>query len=141
MEWDSNEMRNLFSLKPPSNCRDSRARTMPRQVKTFTSAQKRRWERIYDVVRRIPKGRVATYGQVAALAGLPRHARQVGYALHVLPESTKVPWHRVINAKGEVSARSTPGWDQIQLALLRRERVLGADGRVDLDRFQWEPND
>ena len=62
---------------------DSRARKMPRQVKTFTSAQKRRWERIYEVVRRIPRGRVATYGQVAALAGLPRHARQVGYALHV----------------------------------------------------------
>lgn len=114
---------------------------MPRQVKTFTNARERRWERIYDVIRRIPRGRVATYGQVAALAGLPRHARQVGYALHALPEATKVPWHRVINAKGEVSARSTPGWDRLQLALLRRERVLGANGRVDLDRFRWEPED
>jgi methylated-DNA-protein-cysteine methyltransferase-like protein len=130
---------------------------MPLQVKTFTSSRKargaararsgpglleqRRWERIYDVVRRIPKGRVATYGQVASLAGLPRHARQVGYALHVLPANTDVPWHRVINARGEVSARSTPGSDELQLALLRRERVLGRDGRVDLARFQWEPGD
>ncbi len=121
---------------------------MPSQVKTFTSssgppskAQARRWERIYAVVRRIPKGRVATYGQVAALAGLPRHARQVGYALHVLHEGSDVPWHRVINAKGEVSPRATPGWERAQLALLRRERVIGADGRVDLDRYRWEPDD
>jgi O-6-methylguanine DNA methyltransferase len=101
---------------------------MPLQVKTFTSAQKRRWERIYDVVRRIPKGRVATYGQVAALAGLPRHARQVGYALHVLPESSKVPWHRVINAKGEVSALHpgvgpAPARDAAARARARRQRA------------------
>jgi methylated-DNA-protein-cysteine methyltransferase-like protein len=114
---------------------------MPRQVKSFTSAQERRWERIYAVVRKIPRGRVATYGQVASLAGLPRHARQVGYALHVLPEKSEVPWHRVVNARGEVSARSTPGWEKLQLTMLRRERVVSAEGRVDLDRFQWEPND
>ena len=114
---------------------------MPRQVKTFTSSPEPRWERIYAVVRRIPKRRVATYGQVAALAGLPRHARHVGYALHVLPEGSDVPWHRVVNAKGEVSPRGTPGWEQVQLALLRRERVIGKDGRVDLDRYRWEPED
>ena len=85
------------------------------------------------MVRRIPQGRVATYGQVAALAGLPRHARQVGYALHALPEGTDVPWHRVVNAKGEVSLRATPGWDRVQLALLRRERVLG-QGRARRSR-------
>jgi methylated-DNA-protein-cysteine methyltransferase-like protein len=122
-------------------------------VKTFTShraeqparsprsAEERRWERIYAVVRRIPRGRVATYGQVATLAGLPRHARQVGYALHVLPEGTDVPWHRVINAKGEISPRSTPGWDRLQRALLARERVPARGGRVDLERFRWEPAD
>jgi methylated-DNA-protein-cysteine methyltransferase-like protein len=118
---------------------------MPRQVKTFTSAGEpapRRWERIYAVVRRIPRGRVATYGQVAVLAGLPRHARQVGYALHALPEGSKVPWHRVINAKGEISPRSTPGWDRLQRSLLQRERVLGRrEARVDLERFRWEPRD
>jgi methylated-DNA-protein-cysteine methyltransferase-like protein len=101
----------------------------------------RRWERIYDVVRRVPRGQVATYGQVAALAGLPRHARQVGYALHALPQGTDVPWHRVVNARGEVSPRATPGWDRVQLALLRRERVVGRNGRVDLARFRWEPDD
>ena len=100
-----------------------------------------RWERIYAVVRRIPRGRVASYGQVAALAGLPRHARQVGYALHALPEGSDVPWHRVINARGEVSPRATPGWDRLQLDLLRRERVLGAGAqRVDLERFRWDPD-
>jgi methylated-DNA-protein-cysteine methyltransferase-like protein len=93
------------------------------------------------VVRRIPRGRVATYGQVAALAGLPRHARQVGYALHALPEGTDVPWHRVVNAKGGISPRSTPGWDRAQHALLRRERVLDRAGRVALERFRWEPGD
>jgi methylated-DNA-protein-cysteine methyltransferase-like protein len=72
---------------------------------------------------------------------LPRHARQVGYALHVLPEGSDVPWHRVVNAKGEVSLRSMPGWEQVQLALLRRERVIGKNGRVDLERFRWEPEE
>lgn len=107
-------------------------------MKNFTSD---RWRRIYAVVRRIPRGRVATYGQVAALAGLPRHARQVGYALHALPEGSDVPWHRVINARGEISPRATPGWDHLQRALLRRERVLGRDDRVDMARFRWEPGD
>jgi methylated-DNA-protein-cysteine methyltransferase-like protein len=104
-------------------------------------AEEPRWELIYAVVRRIPRGRVASYGQVAALAGLPRHARQVGYALHALPEGSDVPWHRVINARGEVSPRATPGWDRLQVALLRRERVLGARShRVDLERFRWDPD-
>ncbi len=61
------------------------------------------YERIYSVIRKIPSGKVATYGQIARLAGMPRHARQVGYALHVLPEKANVPWHRVISSKGEIS--------------------------------------
>ena len=96
------------------------------------------YERIYAVVRRIPKGRVATYGQVAALAGLPGHARQVGYALHNLPDNSNVPWHRVINAKGEVSRRSEPGYDFIQRDLLVGEGVtFDQAGRVALARFRW----
>ena len=87
------------------------------------------YERIYAVVRLVPPGRVATYGQVATLAGLGRHARQVGYALHRLPEASDVPWHRVINARGGVSARSTPGWDGLQRTLL--EAALRS-GRLDL---------
>jgi methylated-DNA-protein-cysteine methyltransferase-like protein len=97
------------------------------------------WQRIYDVVERIPPGRVATYGQVAAEAGLPRHARAVGYALHALPEDSDVPWHRVINARGEISARSDDGpHEGFQRFLLEREGVeLDERGRVDLRRFRW----
>lgn len=98
------------------------------------------YERIYAVVSRIPAGRVATYGQVAALAGLGNAARQVGYALHALPEGSPVPWQRVINARGEVSPRAMPGWDGWQRHLLEEEGVeLDARGRVDLERFRWEP--
>lgn len=95
-------------------------------------------ERIYDVVRRIPKGRVATYGQVAILAGLRGHARQVGYAMAALPPDSDVPWHRVINAKGCCSARSTPGGDERQRRLLERERVRFDDkDRVSLAKYRW----
>jgi methylated-DNA-protein-cysteine methyltransferase-like protein len=98
-------------------------------------------QKIYAVVRRIPRGRVATYGQVARLAGLGGHARQVGYALAALPEAQKdLPWHRVINAQGRVSLRGEPGWDDVQRQLLRREGVaFDADGRTSLARFQWKP--
>ena len=96
------------------------------------------YQRIYAVVRRIPRGRVATYGQVAALAGLPGHARQVGYALHALPDGTAVPWHRVINARGEVSRRSVPGPELSQRMLLEREGVrFDPRGRVDLRSCGW----
>ena len=99
-----------------------------------------RYERIYAVVEAIPEGRVATYGQVAALAGLPRHARQVGYAMHSLPEGRDLPWQRVINGKGEVSPRAEPGRDGLQRAMLEDEGVeFDARGRVDLDRFRWDP--
>ena len=96
------------------------------------------YSRIYDVVRRIPAGRVATYGQVAELADLPGHARQVGYALHALKDE-EVPWHRVVNAQGRVSARSDPGCDGWQRELLEGEGVLFDDrGRVRLDIVGWE---
>ena len=95
---------------------------------------------IYAVVRRIPRGRVATYGQVATLAGLPGHARQVGYALHALRDPERVPWHRVLNAQGRVSPRSMPGWEHAQQQLLEGEGVLfDAEGRTSLPRFQWRP--
>lgn len=92
------------------------------------------------MVRSIPEGHVATYGQIAALAGRPGHARQVGYALHSLPEDSDVPWHRVINAQGRVSPRSAPGWEELQKILLLDEGVVfSADGRIDLQRFRWKP--
>jgi methylated-DNA-protein-cysteine methyltransferase-like protein len=98
------------------------------------------YARIYAVTRRIPRGRVATYGQIARLAGLPGHARQVGYALHAMAAEGPVPWHRVINARGEISRRARPGAEAAQRELLEREGVaFGADGRVDLARHQWRP--
>lgn len=98
------------------------------------------YDRIYRVVARIPRGRVATYGQVAELAGLAGHARQVGYALHALPVHKATPWQRVINARGEVSARAEPGMDRVQRLLLEREGVsFDGRGRVDLARYQWRP--
>jgi methylated-DNA-protein-cysteine methyltransferase-like protein len=100
----------------------------------------RSYQRIYAVVRRVPRGRVATYGQVAALAGLPGRARQVGYALHALPQGTRLPWHRVINAKGEVSRRRRPGAELSQRMLLEREGVrFDPRGRVALARVGWRP--
>jgi methylated-DNA-protein-cysteine methyltransferase-like protein len=98
------------------------------------------YARIYAVVRRIPSGRVATYGQVAELAGLAGHARQVGYALHALPAGTAVPWHRVINAAGAVSLRAMPGDELTQRQLLEEEGV-GFDlrGRVRLAAVRWRP--
>jgi methylated-DNA-protein-cysteine methyltransferase related protein len=98
------------------------------------------YQRIYSVVRRIPEGRVATYGQVASLAGLAGHARQVGYALHALPEGTAIPWHRVVNASGGISLRSMPGSELVQRGLLEREGIrLDPRGRVPLARVRWRP--
>ena len=98
------------------------------------------YRRIYQVVRRIPEGAVATYGQIAGLAGVPGQPRQVGYALHALPKGSDVPWQRVINAQGRVSPRSAPGWDELQQRILLDEGVVfGSTGRIDLDRFGWQP--
>ncbi len=97
------------------------------------------YARIYRVVRQIPRGKVATYGQVARLAGFPGHARLVGYALHSLSESD-VPWQRVINARGEISPRAVSGAEAGQRPLLEDEGVdFDSRGRVSLARFQWRP--
>lgn len=104
------------------------------------SAARSRWQSFYDVVEQIPAGYVATYGQVAALAGFAGNARQVGYALAAMPEESGLPWQRVINARGEVSLRTEPGRDGYQRHLLEEEGVaFGPSGRVDLARFGWEP--
>ena len=98
------------------------------------------YERIWAVVRRIPRGRVATYGQIAAIVGIPRHARQVGYALGAAPEGRNLPWQRVINARGEVSPRAAPGWNQVQRQMLEHEGVtFDPGGRVSLERYRWRP--
>lgn len=96
------------------------------------------FERIYAVVRQIPPGRVATYGQVAARAGNPRWARVVGYALHVNPEPGVIPCHRVVNRFGETSKAFAFGGEDVQRRLLEDEGVrFTAEGRVDLKRYLW----
>jgi len=96
------------------------------------------YARIYAAVRRIPKGRVATYGAVARVAGLPGNARMVGYALSALPDGTATPWHRVINAKGELSlGRATASGISQRIRLEREGVAFDAAGRVSLARFGW----
>lgn len=99
-------------------------------------------EKICAVIRRIPKGKVATYGQVAALAGLPRRARLVGQTLRSTPTDESLPWQRVINAGGKISARGGIGWEEgLQRHLLEEEGVeLDQHGRIDLERFGWDPD-
>lgn len=99
------------------------------------------YDRIYAVVRRIPRGRVATYGQIAALAGLRGHARQAGYAMAALRGGTRVPWHRVINAQGKISARRHDAGGAVsQRILLEREGIrFDARDAVALERFGWRP--
>ena len=102
------------------------------------------YERIYAVVRQIPRGQVATYGQVAELAGLVGKPRLVGYALYRVDMATDdVPWQRVINAKGEVSESPLRnGSDYIQRAMLKDEGVeFDHRGRIDLSRYKWCPPD
>ena len=96
--------------------------------------------RIWAAVRRVPRGRVATSGQIARVARIGAQPRLVGYALAALPDGTTVPWHRVVNAQGRVSPRATPGWDRLQRALLEREGVrFDARGRIDLAASRWTP--
>jgi methylated-DNA-protein-cysteine methyltransferase-like protein len=96
-------------------------------------------EAICAVVRRIPLGWVATYGQVAAMAGMPRRARLVGRVLQRLDPTTKIPWHRVVNAKGEVSySLSRNGGDVLQRRLLEKEGIrFDGRNRLNLERCRW----
>jgi methylated-DNA-protein-cysteine methyltransferase-like protein len=98
------------------------------------------YNEIYEVIARIPPRRVATYGQIAELAGIPGQPRRIGYALSALHGNSGVPWHRVINAKGMISVRSGSGPDKFQRQLLKQEGIdFDSSGRIDLARFQWRP--
>ena len=93
---------------------------------------------IYEVVRRIPRGSVATYGQVAELAGLARGARRVGAALRATPAGTQLPWHRVINAQGRISLPADSEAHATQRRRLEREGVVFLNGRISLRRYGWQ---
>ncbi len=97
---------------------------------------------IYAVVRRIPPGRVATYGQVAMLAGNPRWARVVGYALHENPDPDSIPCHRVVNRQGRTAPAFAFGGEDMQRFLLESEGVtFRLDGTVDLEQCIWHPDE
>ena len=97
------------------------------------------FERIYEVVKRIPFGKVATYGQIALLAGNPRWARVVGYALHVNPSPNEIPCFRVVNREGRLSSAFAFGGENQQRVLLEAEGVqFLPDGKVDLEHFLWD---
>lgn len=97
------------------------------------------FEKIYEVVKKIPKGYVATYGQVAAIAGNKRWARVVGYALHVNPDPEKIPCYRVVNKEGKVSEAFAFGGGNKQIELLKAEGVEFVDEtHVDMKKYQWD---
>ncbi|RBP51306.1 MGMT family protein [Arenicella xantha] len=99
------------------------------------------YQQVYDLVRSIPEGKVVTYGQIAKLIDRPRYARQVGYALAALPAGHDVPWHRVVNARGEISRRAVSDYEDYQQILLEDEGVeFELNGRIDLKSYQWVPD-
>jgi methylated-DNA-protein-cysteine methyltransferase related protein len=98
-----------------------------------------RMERIWATVRDIPEGSVASYGQIAALAGIPRGARQVGYALRHLPDGSGVPWHRVVTASGRLAfEQGSPAWKR-QKGRLAEEDVPVQGGRINMSKYRWQP--
>lgn len=100
------------------------------------------FERIYEVVKQIPRGCVATYGQIALMAGNPRWARVVGYALHANPDPEHIPCFRVVNRVGEVSKAFAFGGENMQIQLLQQEGVtFTCEGRVDLKKHLWHPEE
>jgi methylated-DNA-protein-cysteine methyltransferase-like protein len=110
-------------------------RDLPRNTTSFAAE-------ILGLIRQVPSGSVVTYGQLASLVGRRGASRQVGFVLASLPEDSSVPWHRVVNARGEVSRRSDGSGiaEGYQRHLLGEEGVeFDSQGRIDLDRFSWEP--
>jgi methylated-DNA-protein-cysteine methyltransferase-like protein len=97
------------------------------------------YQQIYQIVCLVPEGKVASYGQIARLIGRPRNARQVGYALAALPEEHQVPWHRVVNIKGQISSRAKDGYEDYQRILLEEEGIeFNPEGRIYLQQFLWD---
>ena len=95
---------------------------------------------ILEVIALIPYGKVATYGQIAKLAGLPKHARLVGYVLKHLDKSSEIPWYRVINSQGKISVTHiNQQGENVQQSLLEQEGIYLLNGKVSLKKFVWQP--
>ena len=95
---------------------------------------------ILEVIALIPYGKVATYGQIAKLAGLPKHARLVGYVLKHLDKSSEIPWYRVINSQGKISVtRINQQGENVQQSLLEQEGIYLLNGKISLKKFVWQP--
>ncbi|MDP4110380.1 MAG: MGMT family protein [Bacillota bacterium] len=100
------------------------------------------YQSVYEAVKRIPEGKVATYGQIAFLTGRPRAARIVGFALHVNPFPGKVPCHRVVNRDGRLASSFAFGGEEVQRAMLLKEGVRFTEsGFVDMDKCGWDGNE
>lgn len=99
------------------------------------------YDAVYEVVRQVPRGKVTTYGRVAAALGSPRASRAVGYALFNLPPGSDVPWQRVLNREGRISLKGHVGRPHLQQRLLEEEGVTFEDERVDLKRYVWDGPD
>lgn len=104
------------------------------------SDTERRMERIWATVCEIPEGNVASYGQIAGIAGIPRGARQVGYALRHLPKKHNVPWHRVVTSSGKLAFEKGSGAYIRQAKRLAKEDVPIINGRVNMNRYRWQPD-
>ena len=98
------------------------------------------YDKVYEIVRRIPSGKVATYGQIAAMTGSPKASRAVGYALHFNPDPQHIPCFRVVNRFGRCAPAFAFGRPEVQANMLRAEGIdVDADGYVDLEKYLWTP--
>lgn len=104
------------------------------------SGRDNRNQLIWQQVTAIPSGKVASYGQIAELAGIPRGARMVGRAMGKAPTSMRLPWHRVLNARGCISIPKNSSYYQRQIDLLREEGIVVTDGCVSMERHRWAPS-
>ena len=99
-----------------------------------------RSRRICDTIAAVPPGTVASYGQIAEIAGIPRGARQVGYVLRRLPEGHRLPWHRIVRSSGQIALAPDSDGFREQRDRLRAEGVRVESGRIDMRRFRWQPD-
>lgn len=96
------------------------------------------YNKVYEIVKKIPKGKVASYGQIASIAGNPRASRAVGYALHRNPSQQTIPCHRVVNKEGKLAPSFAFGGIDAQKALLESEGVEVDEGYVNMHKYKWE---